>query len=123
MALPTTPPPPFSPTLGPTPPDGLASVPWASASLRCWRGRGAPAGWQHGPRRQLEYSRTYLGTDLVRQLLAKGFPGLICIRSGDDAASQAALSWEGGEGRWSVDLHEIFLGEKIVTKDENRGMF
>eukprot|EP00667_Euglena_gracilis_P004701 EG_transcript_4727 len=45
---------------------------------------------------QLEYSRTYLGTDLVRQLLAKGFPGLICIRSGDDAADDRAKYAESG---------------------------
>eukprot|EP00668_Euglena_longa_P024350 GGOE01030409.1.p1 GENE.GGOE01030409.1~~GGOE01030409.1.p1 ORF type:complete len:678 (+),score=225.27 GGOE01030409.1:43-2034(+) len=33
----------------------------------------------------LEYHRTYHGTDLARSLLSRGFTGLICIRSGDDA--------------------------------------
>eukprot|EP00667_Euglena_gracilis_P016388 EG_transcript_17137 len=38
----------------------------------------------------LEFSRTYYGTDLVRQLCERGFPGLVCIRSANDAAED----WE-----------------------------
>eukprot|EP00668_Euglena_longa_P009395 GGOE01011338.1.p1 GENE.GGOE01011338.1~~GGOE01011338.1.p1 ORF type:complete len:234 (-),score=47.15 GGOE01011338.1:1179-1880(-) len=44
----------------------------------------------------LEYSRTYLGTDLVRQLLANGFPGLVCIRSGDDSPEDRVKYTESG---------------------------
>eukprot|EP00668_Euglena_longa_P010730 GGOE01013007.1.p1 GENE.GGOE01013007.1~~GGOE01013007.1.p1 ORF type:complete len:560 (-),score=116.12 GGOE01013007.1:676-2355(-) len=44
----------------------------------------------------LEYSQTYLGTDLVRQLVANGFPGLLCIRSGDDSAEDRAKYAESG---------------------------
>eukprot|EP00668_Euglena_longa_P039134 GGOE01050351.1.p1 GENE.GGOE01050351.1~~GGOE01050351.1.p1 ORF type:complete len:376 (-),score=104.81 GGOE01050351.1:708-1784(-) len=44
----------------------------------------------------LQYSQTYLGTDLVRQLLANGFPGLLCIRSGDDSPEDRAKYAESG---------------------------
>eukprot|EP00667_Euglena_gracilis_P018865 EG_transcript_20107 len=39
---------------------------------------------------QLEFSRTYRGTDLVRELRGKGFAGLVCIRSADAAAPAQA---------------------------------
>eukprot|EP00667_Euglena_gracilis_P004969 EG_transcript_4998 len=32
----------------------------------------------------MHFSCTYLGTDLVRQLRTRGFPGLICVRSAND---------------------------------------
>eukprot|EP00667_Euglena_gracilis_P003777 EG_transcript_3787 len=45
---------------------------------------------------QLEFSGSYRGTDLVRELRGKGFAGLVCIRSADDAAQDQAHFYRAG---------------------------
>jgi hypothetical protein len=61
----------------------------------------------------LVYSQNYLGTDLVRQLLSRGFRGMMCIRSADDSSEDATLyARAGAHCSFGKDL----LGQDVMEQ-------
>jgi DNA-binding NarL/FixJ family response regulator len=61
----------------------------------------------------LLYSHEHLGTDLVRKLLARGYGGMVCIRSADDSAEDVALyARSGAHCSFGKDL----LGQEVMEQ-------
>jgi len=64
----------------------------------------------------LEYTESYLGTDIIRRLLMLGYEGMVCIRSGDDSPEdQARYTDCGAHCFLGKDLTGAELVEKLTS--------